>query len=175
VHGAPIARRSRRGVALAALRDDKTMAERCKDFELHASQVIEWQRQLLEGAADVFAGSGQAAAPVDLAPLHAKIGQLALENSRPMRASAPRTRTSPSTWTGTTPCEPIPASITPRRTSTTSPICRHRRWLQETSSEVRPELPTASVGSSQVPTSAVDNAAPFSNRPHSTSRSGNAV
>jgi hypothetical protein len=27
---------------------------------------------------------------------------------------------------------------------------------------VRPELPTASVGSSQVPTTAVDNAAPFS-------------
>jgi transposase len=67
-------------VALAALRDDKTMAELCKEFELHASQVIEWKRQLLQGAADVFAGGGQAAAPVDLAPLHAKIGQLALEN-----------------------------------------------------------------------------------------------
>jgi len=35
---------------------------------------------LLEGATDVFGGGGQAAAPVDLAPLHAKIGQLALEN-----------------------------------------------------------------------------------------------
>ena len=67
-------------VALAALRDDKTMAELCKEFELHASQVIEWKRQLLQGAADVFAGGGQAMAPVDLAPLHAKIGQLALEN-----------------------------------------------------------------------------------------------
>ncbi len=67
-------------VALAALRDDKTMAELCKEFELHASQVIEWKRQLLQGAADVFAGGGQATAPVDLAPLHAKIGQLALEN-----------------------------------------------------------------------------------------------
>jgi putative transposase len=67
-------------VALAALRDDKTMAELCKEFELHASQVIEWKRQLLQGAADVFAGGGQAAAPVDLVPLHAKIGQLALEN-----------------------------------------------------------------------------------------------
>jgi transposase-like protein len=65
-------------VALAALRDDKTMAELCKDFELHASQVIEWKRQLLEGAANVF--GSQAAPPVDLAPLHAKIGQLALEN-----------------------------------------------------------------------------------------------
>ena len=67
-------------VALAAVRDDKTMAELCKEFELHASQVIEWKRQLLQGAADVFAGGGQATAAVDLAPLHAKIGQLALEN-----------------------------------------------------------------------------------------------
>ena len=67
-------------VALAALRDDKTMAQLCKEFELHASQVIEWKRQLLEGAAGVFGVANPAAPPVDLAPLHAKIGQLALEN-----------------------------------------------------------------------------------------------
>ena len=67
-------------VALAVLRDNKTMVELCKEFELHASQVIEWKWQLLEGAADLFGGGGQATAPVDLAPLHAKIGQLALEN-----------------------------------------------------------------------------------------------
>ena len=66
-------------VALAALRDDKTMAELCKEYEVHASQVLDWKRQLLEGAADVF-GVGQVKPPVDLAPLHAKIGQLALEN-----------------------------------------------------------------------------------------------
>jgi hypothetical protein len=34
----------------------------------------------VEGAADVFGSGGRAAPPVDLAPLHAKIGQLALEN-----------------------------------------------------------------------------------------------
>ena len=67
-------------VALAALRDDKTMAELCKEFELHASQVIEWKRQLLAGAADVFGAGSQALPPVDLSPLHAKIGQVALEN-----------------------------------------------------------------------------------------------
>jgi transposase-like protein len=78
-------RRSRRShspafkakVALAALREDKTMAELCK--ELHPTQINDWKRQLLDGAAGVF-GTGAAPEPVDLAPLHAKIGQLALEN-----------------------------------------------------------------------------------------------
>jgi transposase len=66
-------------VALAALREDKTIAQLCKEHELHATQILEWKRQLLEGAAGVFS-QGVAAEPVDLAPLHAKIGQLALEN-----------------------------------------------------------------------------------------------
>jgi hypothetical protein len=37
---------------------------------------------------------------------------------------------------------------------------------------VRPELPTASVGSSQAPTAAVDNSASFTTRPQSTYKSG---
>lgn len=64
-------------VALAALRDDRTMAELCKEYEVHCSQVLDWKRQLLEGAANVFGAGGQVKPPVDLAPLHAKIGQLA--------------------------------------------------------------------------------------------------
>ena len=66
-------------VALAALREDKTLSELCREFELRPNQITEWKRQLLEHAAEVFGGGG-AAEPVDLAPLHAKIGQLALEN-----------------------------------------------------------------------------------------------
>ena len=66
-------------VALAALREDKTMTQLCQEFDLHASQIIEWKRQLLERAEDVFGGAGPPK-PVDLQPLHAKIGQLTLEN-----------------------------------------------------------------------------------------------
>ena len=40
---------------------------------------------------------------------------------------------------------------------------------------VRPELPTASVGSSQATTAAVDNSAQFAICPKSTYKSGNAV
>jgi hypothetical protein len=39
-------------------------------------------------------------------------------------------------------------------------------------SSVRPELPTASVGSSQAPPAAVDNSAPLATRPDSIYKSG---
>jgi transposase-like protein len=53
---------------------DKTIAEVAQQFEVHPTQVTEWRRQLLEGAADVFGSGGAptAAAPsVDVKVLHA--------------------------------------------------------------------------------------------------------
>jgi transposase len=68
-------------VALAALAGDKTLAELAQRYEVHPNQITDWKRQLNQRAAEVFGGGGALAdPPVDLKVLHAKIGQLTLEN-----------------------------------------------------------------------------------------------
>jgi len=70
-------------VALAALKGEKTLSEIAQQFDVHPNQVTQWKTALLEGAAGVFgsgSGGADAAAAVDVKSLHAKIGQLTLEN-----------------------------------------------------------------------------------------------
>ena len=68
-------------VALEALADGKTIAELSHKNDVHTNKVTEWRRQLMERAAGVFGGPvTPEAPPVDLKALHAKIGQLTLEN-----------------------------------------------------------------------------------------------
>jgi len=68
-------------VALAAAREDATVSELSQRFDLHPNQITEWKKQLLSRAAEVFEKGGHSPEPeVDLKLLHAKIGQLTLEN-----------------------------------------------------------------------------------------------
>jgi transposase-like protein len=67
-------------VALAALKGDKTLVELAEQFGIHPTQITEWKQQLLERVAGVFGGTKPKADAPDLKVLHAKIGQLTLEN-----------------------------------------------------------------------------------------------
>ena len=68
-------------VASATLKGDKTLAELAEHFGVHPTQITEWKQQLLTRAVDVFGGTTKATVDApDLKVLHAKIGQLALEN-----------------------------------------------------------------------------------------------
>ena len=68
-------------VALAAIQGEKTLSELAQQFDVHPNQITQWKVQLLERASEAFGGESNAAhPPVDVKMLHAKIGELTLEN-----------------------------------------------------------------------------------------------
>ena len=68
-------------VALAAIKGDRTLVELSEQYKVHPNQIGQWRAELLERVAEVFAtAADKRDAGPDLKTLHAKIGQLALEN-----------------------------------------------------------------------------------------------
>ena len=69
-------------VAIAAIKGDRTLAQLAEQFDVHPNQITIWKAQLENEASDVFGpGVGKAAEPVvGVKSLHAKIGELTLEN-----------------------------------------------------------------------------------------------
>ena len=70
-------------VALAAVKGDRTIAQLAEHFDVHPNQITAWKAQLEGPASSGVFGPGSAvpATPaIDVKSLHAKIGELTLEN-----------------------------------------------------------------------------------------------
>jgi len=67
-------------VALEAIRGQQTLSEMSERFQIHPNQITEWKKQMLAGSEDVFAKGRKAGNEAEVKDLHAKIGQLTMEN-----------------------------------------------------------------------------------------------
>ena len=67
-------------VALEALKGEQTIVELSQRFQVHPNQITEWKKQLLEHAPEIFSKDRKPDQVSSVKDLHAKIGQLSMEN-----------------------------------------------------------------------------------------------
>ena len=68
-------------VALAAVKGEQTITELSQRFDVHTKKITHCKTQILQQASTVFEqGTSSKEPSVDIKTLHAKIGELALEN-----------------------------------------------------------------------------------------------
>ena len=68
-------------VALEAIKGEQPLIVIAERFDVHPNQITKWKGQLLDGAAVVFGESERAKeGGPSVAELHAKIGELTMEN-----------------------------------------------------------------------------------------------
>jgi transposase len=69
-------------VALAAVRGDRTTSQLVSQFGVHCTQIGQWKRRLLEGAAELFSDNRRREAESQdalVAELYEQIGRLQME------------------------------------------------------------------------------------------------
>ena len=68
-------------VALAALKNEETMAELSKRFSVHPTMISNWKKSLLEGASDIFekGKKSQKEPETNVDDLYREIGKLKVE------------------------------------------------------------------------------------------------
>ena len=70
-------------VALAALKEDKTIAELSSQYEVHRTQITKWRKRAQEGLVGIFQGKGKTSSKDKgklIDELYRQIGQLRVEN-----------------------------------------------------------------------------------------------